>query len=45
MPEYLQQLGQFPNRDWEKIISDPELFIAQQERKINGTVYFFVLEN
>jgi len=37
--------GFFPNRKWDEFINDKDFEILKQERKINGTVYMYVLRN
>jgi len=37
--------GYFPNRDWEKYITPDKFEILKYERKLNGTIYFYILKN
>ncbi|EAR90597.1 ubiquinone/menaquinone biosynthesis methyltransferase family protein (macronuclear) [Tetrahymena thermophila SB210] len=37
--------GFFPNRNWEEFIKEEDFEILKKERKINGTVYMYVLRN
>ena len=45
MPYYLKELGYIPNRDWTKIITEDKFSIESFERKMNGTIYLYVLRN
>lgn len=45
MPYYLKELGYIPNRDWSKYITEDKFTIESLERKINGTIYIYVLRN
>ncbi len=44
-PFYVFHYGRFENRPWEEIIEKSGLEVEFKERKINGTVYFYVLKN
>lgn len=37
--------GFFPNRHWDEYIKPEDFEILKKERKINGTVYMYVLRN
>lgn len=37
--------GYFPNRKWEEIITDQDFEIKVFERKLNGSIYFYILKN
>ena len=44
-PYYVSTLGYFPNRKWEEIITPEEYNIENFERKMNGTIYFYIIKN
>ena len=37
--------GYYPNRKWEDFISEEDFEIEKCERKLNGTIYFYILKN
>lgn len=41
----LLNMGYFSNRNWEDIVEKEGFEIVEKERKINGTIYFYVLKN
>ena len=43
--KYVCLNGMYINRDWDEIISKSGLEILSAERKINGTLYFYILKN
>lgn len=44
-PFYIFHYGYFENRPWEEIIQKSGLEVELKERKVNGTIYFYVLKN
>ena len=45
MPHYLSERGYFINRDWTKYILEKDWTFEKYERKMNGTIYFYILKN
>ncbi|KAM3144350.1 hypothetical protein pb186bvf_003514 [Paramecium bursaria] len=43
-PFYLNKMGYFPNRDWDKIIKNFNMKIIFEERKVNGSIYCYIIE-
>ena len=44
-PYYVCKFGYFPNKNWEEFITKEDFEIIKSERKLNGTIYFYVLKN
>eukprot|EP01017_Pseudomicrothorax_dubius_P033519 TRINITY_DN4499_c0_g4_i1.p1 TRINITY_DN4499_c0_g4~~TRINITY_DN4499_c0_g4_i1.p1 ORF type:complete len:209 (-),score=46.55 TRINITY_DN4499_c0_g4_i1:51-677(-) len=44
-PYTVCKLGYFPNRRWDEIIKAQQFTIERSERKMNGTLYFYILRN
>jgi hypothetical protein len=44
-PYTITNNGYFPNRNWEDYIKEEDFEIEKYERKINGTIYFYILKN
>ena len=44
-PKYVAEYGVFINRDWDEIIANLGFKIVKKERKVNGTLYFYILCN
>lgn len=42
---YLREFGCFAVRDWETIIKNSGLKVLKERREMDGTLYFYVLEN
>ncbi|KRX00572.1 hypothetical protein PPERSA_12791 [Pseudocohnilembus persalinus] len=44
-PYTVCNMGYFPNREWDKIIKEEDFTILKKERKMNGSVYMYILQN
>lgn len=43
--DILTKYGYIPNREWEPLIKNMDFEIERFERKMNGSIYFYVLKN
>jgi methyltransferase OMS1 len=44
-PYYICNYGYFPNRRWDDVIKEEDFEIVKKERKMNGSIYFYILKN
>jgi methyltransferase OMS1 len=44
-PYTVCEFGYFPNRQWEEYVREEDFEILKRERKMNGTVYLYILKN
>jgi len=44
-PYYVTKNGYFPNREWDSLIKESDFEVIKSERKMNGTIYIYILRN
>jgi ubiquinone/menaquinone biosynthesis C-methylase UbiE len=44
-PYSVCNFGYFPNRDWELFFPPDKFKVEHQQRKMNGTIYYYILRN